>query len=70
MEGGTMEKDHRPNEGFKIELNSEGMMMIPGLNLIIPSSDLAQEALREQVRETGPLPIIRNTRYQRRRRSR
>ena len=61
-----MEKEHRPDEGFKIQLNSEGQMMVEGLNLIIPSSDIAQEALREEYR--GPLPVVRNARNQRRRR--
>ena len=65
-----MEREHRPDEGFNISLNSEGQMMVEGLNLIIPSSDIAQEALKQQIREAGPLPIIRNTRTQRRRKSR
>jgi hypothetical protein len=49
-----MERDNSPEEGFKIQLNPEGHMMIPEIPLIIPSSDEA-------------LDVIRNAQIQRRR---
>lgn len=41
-----MERDHKPNEGFEIKLNSDGEMTIPELNLIIPED---QNRLRKSV---------------------
>lgn len=56
MEGGTMEREHKPEEGFKIEMTDQGKMLIPEIPLFIPTTDLENE-------------VIRNAQIQRRRRS-
>lgn len=41
-----MEKDHKPNEGFKIEMTEEGRMLIPEIPLFIPTTDFENEVVR------------------------